>query len=74
MYQLAASVAVSWSAERPLPLCWRRYLFDKYGDGRVPWTLRLGFLTTLTAGLGMLPRWVILASLCSRLALTPRAL
>ena len=37
-------------------LCCCRYLFDKYGDGRVPWTLRLGILTTLTAGLGMLPR------------------
>ncbi|KAK7355445.1 hypothetical protein VNO80_14701 [Phaseolus coccineus] len=33
-----------------------RYLVDKYGDGNVPLSLSLGFLTTLTAGLGMLSR------------------
>ena len=34
-----------------------RYLFDKYGDGQVPLLLKLGPLTTITAGLAMLPRW-----------------
>ncbi|KAH7685580.1 Thioredoxin-like protein [Dioscorea alata] len=33
-----------------------KYLADKYGDGTVPLMLSLGFLTTLTAGLAMLPR------------------
>lgn len=28
-----------------------RYLYAEYGDGRVPWVLRLGPLTTLSAGL-----------------------
>ncbi|KAE9619596.1 hypothetical protein Lal_00038070 [Lupinus albus] len=33
-----------------------RYLVGQYGDGNVPFTLSLGFLTTLTAGFGMLAR------------------
>ncbi|XP_061361930.1 uncharacterized protein LOC133305705 [Gastrolobium bilobum] len=33
-----------------------QYLVGKYGDGNVPLTLSLGFLTTLTAGLAMLGR------------------
>ncbi|KAI4300478.1 hypothetical protein L6164_033854 [Bauhinia variegata] len=33
-----------------------KYLTGKYGDGSIPFTLSLGFLTTLTAGLGMLGR------------------
>ncbi|KAK7267989.1 hypothetical protein RIF29_20671 [Crotalaria pallida] len=33
-----------------------RYLVGEYGDGNVPFTLSLGFLTNLTAGLGMLAR------------------
>lgn len=32
------------------------YLFERYGDGQVPLGLRLGFLTVLSAGIGMLPR------------------
>ena len=32
------------------------YLFTTYGDGRVPLSLRLGFLTTLTCGLALAPR------------------
>ncbi|KIZ01293.1 hypothetical protein MNEG_6670 [Monoraphidium neglectum] len=32
------------------------YLFTEYGDGQVPLSLRLGFLTTLTCGLGLAPR------------------
>ncbi|KAK7345336.1 hypothetical protein VNO77_15938 [Canavalia gladiata] len=33
-----------------------RYLVQKYGDGNVPLSLSLGFLTALTAGLAMLSR------------------
>jgi len=33
-----------------------KYLFEKYGDGQVPLTLRLGALTALSAGLGQAPR------------------
>ncbi|CAN0026541.1 unnamed protein product [Ascophyllum nodosum] len=34
-----------------------KYLFEQYGEGsEVPFQLSLGFVTTLTAGLGMLPR------------------
>ncbi|TKY53096.1 anaphase-promoting complex subunit 7 [Spatholobus suberectus] len=33
-----------------------RYLVENYGDGNVPLSLSLGFLTTLTAGLAMLSR------------------
>jgi len=33
-----------------------KYLFEKYGDGQVPLGLRLGFLTAISAGLGLLPR------------------
>lgn len=33
-----------------------KYLFETYGDGKVPLGLRLGFLTTVSAGLGLLPR------------------
>jgi glutathione S-transferase len=33
-----------------------QYLFDTYGDGKVPLGLRLGLLTSLSAGIGMLPR------------------
>lgn len=32
------------------------YLFDQYGDGEVPLALRLGYFTTLTAGLALAPR------------------
>lgn len=32
------------------------YLFNEYGDGEVPLPLRMGFLTTLTAGLALAPR------------------
>jgi hypothetical protein len=32
------------------------YLFNEYGDGQVPLTLRMGFFTTLTAGLALAPR------------------
>ncbi|GFH30372.1 uncharacterized protein HaLaN_29216, partial [Haematococcus lacustris] len=33
-----------------------QYLFNTYGDGKVPMSLTLGTLTTLTAGLGLLAR------------------
>eukprot|EP00775_Hariotina_reticulata_P008777 gene8777-8955_t len=33
-----------------------QYLFTEYGDGQVPLSLRLGFLTTLTCGLALAPR------------------
>jgi glutathione S-transferase len=33
-----------------------KYLFEEYGDGSVPVTLNLGPVTTLTAGLALLPR------------------
>ncbi|XP_002983737.2 uncharacterized protein LOC9651199 [Selaginella moellendorffii] len=33
-----------------------KYLVDKYGNGKVPFMLSLGFFTTLTAGLAMLGR------------------
>jgi glutathione S-transferase len=33
-----------------------QYLFDRYGDGRVPLLLKLGPVTTLTAALAGLPR------------------
>ncbi|KAJ7515259.1 hypothetical protein O6H91_22G008100 [Diphasiastrum complanatum] len=33
-----------------------KYLVDKYGDGKVPLMLSLGFFTTLTAGLAMIGR------------------
>jgi glutathione S-transferase len=32
------------------------YLFDKYGNGKVPLGLRLGMLTALSAGLGLMAR------------------
>ncbi len=32
------------------------YLFDTYGDGKVPSSLTNGFWTTLTCSLGLLPR------------------
>lgn len=32
------------------------YLFTTYGDGKVPLLLRMGYLTTFTAGLGLAPR------------------
>lgn len=32
------------------------YLFNTYGDGKVPLGLRLGPLTALSCGLAMLPR------------------
>lgn len=32
------------------------YLFNEYGDGQVPLALRLGYFTTLTAGLALAPR------------------
>jgi hypothetical protein len=35
-----------------------QYLFSEYGDGEVPLTLRMGYFTTLTAGLALAPRWV----------------
>lgn len=34
-----------------------KYLVQKYGDGKVPFMLSLGFFTTLTAGLAMLARF-----------------
>lgn len=34
------------------------YLFNEYGDGQVPLPLRMGYFTTLTAGLALAPRWV----------------
>lgn len=34
------------------------YLFTTYGDSQVPLPLRMGFFTTLTAGLALAPRWV----------------
>uniref|UniRef100_A0A0G4FZI0 GST N-terminal domain-containing protein n=1 Tax=Chromera velia CCMP2878 TaxID=1169474 RepID=A0A0G4FZI0_9ALVE len=33
-----------------------QYLFDQYGDGKVPSLLTMGALTTITAGLGLAPR------------------
>ncbi len=33
-----------------------KYLFESYGDGRVPWTLAAGALTDLTAGLASVAR------------------
>lgn len=33
-----------------------KYLVERYGDGKVPLMLSLGFLTTLTAGLAMIAR------------------
>ncbi|MEE8558511.1 MAG: glutathione S-transferase N-terminal domain-containing protein, partial [Myxococcota bacterium] len=33
-----------------------KYLFETYGDGRVPWTLAAGALTDLTAGLASVAR------------------
>ena len=32
------------------------YLFNEYGDGQVPLPLRMGYFTTLTAGLALAPR------------------
>jgi hypothetical protein len=37
-----------------------QYLFNEYGDGEVPLTLRLGPVTAITAGLGLLGRCVTL--------------
>ncbi|KAI5065332.1 hypothetical protein GOP47_0020027 [Adiantum capillus-veneris] len=33
-----------------------KYLVEKYGNGKVPWLLSLGILTTLTAGFAMIAR------------------
>lgn len=33
-----------------------KYLFSNYGDGQVPWGLSLGFFTTLSCGLALIPR------------------
>lgn len=35
-----------------------KYLFQTYGDGRVPWVLSLGPLTVVHCALGNAPRWV----------------
>jgi hypothetical protein len=32
------------------------YLFNEYGDDQVPLPLRMGYFTTLTAGLALAPR------------------
>lgn len=34
-----------------------KYLFDNYGDGKVPWGLSLGIITALSCSLALIPRW-----------------
>ena len=33
-----------------------KYLFQEYGDGNVPWGLKLGILTALSCALALIPR------------------
>ena len=35
-----------------------KYLFNNYGDGRVPWGLSLGIFTALSCGFALIPRYV----------------
>ena len=34
-----------------------KYLFDNYGDGKVPWGLSLGIITALSCSLALIPRY-----------------
>lgn len=51
-----------------------KYLFNEYGDGRVPWGLSLGFFTVLSCGLALLPRSASLAELLLPLTFSSHAL
>ena len=42
-----------------------KYLFDKYGDGKVPWGLSLGIITALSCGIALIPRYATLHSPCN---------
>ena len=33
-----------------------KYLFNNYGDGKVPWGLSLGIITALSCSLALIPR------------------
>ena len=35
-----------------------KYLFNNYGDGKVPWGLSLGIFTALSCGFALIPRCV----------------
>ncbi len=37
-----------------------KYLFNNYGDGKVPWGLSLGIITTLSCGIALIPRYATL--------------
>ena len=37
-----------------------KYLFNNYGDGKVPWGLSLGIITALSCGIALIPRYAIL--------------
>lgn len=34
-----------------------KYLFNNYGDGKVPWGLSLGIFTALSCGFALIPRY-----------------
>ena len=34
-----------------------KYLFNNYGDGKVPWGLSLGIITALSCGIALIPRY-----------------
>lgn len=37
-----------------------KYLFNNYGDGKVPWGLSLGIITALSCGIALIPRYATL--------------
>ncbi len=36
-----------------------KYLFNNYGDGKVPWGLSLGIITALSCSLALIPRYAL---------------